>query len=258
MEILSSKNYQEFLAYFPNIRTSLKEWQLVDVRLNGEPGTTLPIEKAAEMVHALFKDKEGKIFPCSDRALIMLIHWGRGDDPLLIPKNIETKFPPGSCKVVVHAPTAEGLGKLEILIQQGSASGQPPAVIRAGRWGNVILVADDDMYMRLLVKKGATGLATIHEVDNGSGVLAAYKEHAPDILFLDIHLPGRSGMDILSDIMAFDPQAYIIMLSADSSRDNVATAIEHGAKGFMAKPFTKEKLAEHLKNCPTFSKIASV
>jgi DNA-binding NarL/FixJ family response regulator len=41
------------------------------------------------------------------------------------------------------------------------------------------------------------------------------------------------------------------MLSADSSQGNVAHAMQQGAKGFMAKPFAKDKLLEHLKKCPT-------
>jgi two-component system, chemotaxis family, chemotaxis protein CheY len=251
MEILLPKDYKKLLDFLPSITSSLKEWQVVDIKLIGDtPG--LPVAQVAELVQNLFADKEGRLYPCNDRELVMVVRAGKEPDPQVIPRRIETRLPPGSCRVLVHEPTPEGLGKLEILIR---ASGTPASSVfstrRAGRKENVILVADDDMYMRLLVKKGAADHAGVQEAADGNEVIAAYKEHAPDILFLDIHLPGRSGTEILNEIMAMDRDAFVIMLSADSSRDNVESAMQQGAKGFMAKPFTKERLLEYIKKCPT-------
>jgi two-component system chemotaxis response regulator CheY len=255
MDILSSKQYQELLDFLPTLRNSLKEWQLVDIRLVGGTEKSVPVDQVVQMVHELFRDKEGKIFPCSEREICLLIHWKPEQDPLQIPKKIENKLPAGSCKVVVHEPTPEGLGKLEILFRQEKPvwGVNPFAATRTARRENVVLVADDDMYMRLLVKKGVPEGATVHEVADGNEILETYKKIVPDIVFLDIHMPGRSGMDLLPELKKLDPDAHIIMLSADSSQDNVEHAVAEGAKGFMAKPFTKEKLNEHLKKCPTFS-----
>jgi two-component system, chemotaxis family, chemotaxis protein CheY len=83
--------------------------------------------------------------------------------------------------------------------------------------------------------------------------MAAYKQYAPDILLLDIHMPGKDGLEVLHDIQDIDPQAYIIMLSADSSAENVGYTLQEGAKGFMTKPFTREKLLELTHKCPTIS-----
>ncbi len=254
MEILSHKNYQQLLDYLPNIKSSLKEWQLVDIRLTENSDTNFTAAKAAELVHTAFKDKEGKIYLCNEREIFMLIRWGEGIDPLLIAKPIEEHLPKGSCKISVHEPTPEGLQKLEMLISyRKSSESSPFADMRASRRENVILVADDDMYMRTLVKKGAASIATVQEVANGNEIITAYKKHTPDILFLDIHMPGRDGTEVLHDILAIDADAYVIMLSADSSQENVAETTKKGAKGFMTKPFTKEKLLEYVKLCPTLS-----
>lgn len=254
MEIISRKNYQELLDYLPSIKSSFKQWQLVDIRLSQESHGELTPAAVAELVHGLFKDKKGKIYLCNDREIFMLIHWGEGGNPQLIVKPIEERLPPGSCHITSMAPTAEGLQKLELVVNPvKSALRSPYAERRTARRENIVLVADDDMYMRLLVKKGISGQATVHEVADGNEVISAYQQHVPDIVFLDIHLPSKEGPQLLQELLAIDPQAHIIMLSADSSSENVSHTMREGAKGFMAKPFTKEKLLEYLKKCPTFS-----
>lgn len=253
MEILSHKNYRELLDFLPVIKASLKEWQLVDVRLVDEDEKLTPNE-TGEMIRTLFKDFDGKIYLCNDHDIFMLIRWGQTADPMQIPKRIENTLPPGSCEVQVQQPTPEGLQKLVVQIRLGRPQENAScADTRAARRGNVVLVADDDMYMRTLLKKGVATHAACYEVDNGKEVMAAYKKYMPDILFLDIHLPGRTGIDILSEVMEADPNAYVIMFSADSSRDKVEQTIQNGAKGFMTKPFSRERLNEYIKNCPTFS-----
>ena len=64
-------------------------------------------------------------------------------------------------------------------------------------------------------------------------------------------MPGKSGIDILEEILMFDQTAFIVMLSADTAKDNVLETRKLGAKGFVAKPFTKEKLVDMLQKCPT-------
>lgn len=80
--------------------------------------------------------------------------------------------------------------------------------------------------------------------------MAAYKNHKPNIVFLDIHLPGRNGKEILNDIRAFDENAFVIMLSADSNKDNVVDSVRGGARAFITKPFTRETLHKYYLMCP--------
>ena len=51
--------------------------------------------------------------------------------------------------------------------------------------------------------------------------------------------------------MEVDPQAYVIMLSADANKDRIMDCIKMGAKGFIAKPFNGEKLFDYIRRCPT-------
>lgn len=253
MEILSRKEYKDLFGYIASIRPSLKQWQMVSITLVEGRSKELTVDKAAEMVHTLFNNREGKIYVCDPHNIVMLIRWGEQDDPLLIPKKVESRLPPGSSKVTVRETTLEGLKNLEILIEMGLTPTFTEADIRFSRKENVVLIADDDVYMRLLVKKALPHGTIVHETGSGSEVLAAYKKYIPDITFLDIHLPEKNGTSVLPEIMGFDKSAYIIMLSADSSLDNVARATQKGAKGFMAKPFTKDRLMEFVNKCPSFS-----
>ncbi len=116
---------------------------------------------------------------------------------------------------------------------------------------NIVLLADDDLFMRLMVKKGLGDEFQIIELADGADVVARYQEQKPDIVFLDIHLPKKNGLDVLKEIMEFDQNAYVVMLSADSTHEKVHNCRQLGAKGFITKPFTKDKLHEYLMRCPT-------
>lgn len=251
MEILSYKNHLDLLNYLPHIKASLKEWLFVDVRLTESCDKDFTVNDAAQLIHTVFGSKEGKLYICNDREILMLLHWGRTYNASEIAKSVEDRLPAGSCEVRAHEPTPEGVAKFEMLITYKKPVGL--ADLRRARPEKIILVADDDMYMRLLVKKGVSEKMTVYEVDDGNEVLRAYKKYVPDILFLDIHLPNKEGTSVLGDILSIDPKAYIIMLSSDSSRENVAFTLKQGAKGFLTKPFTKERLLECVKQCPTIS-----
>jgi len=113
-----------------------------------------------------------------------------------------------------------------------------------------VLVAEDDFYMRSLVKAALGDVLNVVEVESGDQVLAAYKEHKPVIVLLDIHLPKKSGNEVLQDLLAHDPEAYVTILSADSALDNVKFMHGKGAKGFITKPFTRDTLVKYVFCCP--------
>ncbi|MBU6234629.1 MAG: response regulator [Alphaproteobacteria bacterium] len=125
--------------------------------------------------------------------------------------------------------------------------------MRGSRTANLVLVADDNEFVRFLIKKWLGDNAEIHEVGHGNDVVDKYNELQPDVLFLDIHLPGKNGKEILKEIMKKDHSAFVVMLSADSKKDNVVFTIQAGAKAFMTKPFTRQTLDKFYHMCPTIS-----
>lgn len=109
-----------------------------------------------------------------------------------------------------------------------------------------LMLVDDDPFSRQLVRMALMPGFSVSQVSDGRSCVASYSRIAPDVLFLDIGLPDISGLDVLKKILSIDPQAYVVMLSGKGDRDNIAKAMEHGAKGFVGKPFSKAKLLEYI------------
>ncbi len=121
---------------------------------------------------------------------------------------------------------------------------------RKDRKKTEIMVVEDDPFSRALVQKSLAETGNISLVEDGQMALTQYFKVAPDILFLDIGLPDIDGHDVLAKILKHDPHAFIIMLSGKGDKDNVTKAIQNGAKGFVGKPFTREKLAQYIQKSP--------
>ena len=128
--------------------------------------------------------------------------------------------------------------------------------VRAARTGIEILLVEDDLFSRKMVRGVLEKNYRVTTADKGLGALKSYVTTGPDIIFLDIELPDVTGHDILKRIMQIDPSAYVIMLSGNGDRQNIMKAIEAGAKGFIAKPFTKDKLMQYIQKCPQLSHSA--
>lgn len=109
-----------------------------------------------------------------------------------------------------------------------------------------VLVVEDDPFSARMVKNAIQQDVSVSLAENGKSALQQYLSLAPDIVFLDINLPDVNGLDLLKRILSFDDGAYIIMLSGNSDKHNVLTAIQKGAKGFVGKPFSRDKLMHYI------------
>lgn len=123
---------------------------------------------------------------------------------------------------------------------------------RLARAALEILVVEDDPFSRKLINNSLRGDFTITGAEDGQAAIMLYAVKAPDIVFLDIEMPDITGHDVLSKLMLIDPGAYIVMLSGNGNRENIMRAMSSGAKGFVGKPFTREKLISYIQRCSTF------
>ncbi|MBI1274820.1 response regulator [bacterium] len=114
-----------------------------------------------------------------------------------------------------------------------------------------VMLVEDDTFSRRLVGNILSKKYNLTSLENAESALTTYAQLAPDILFLDINLPNVTGHELLDRILLLDPQAYIIMLSGNSDKENVLQAMQRGAKGFVAKPFTPDKIYQYIERCPT-------
>ena len=119
----------------------------------------------------------------------------------------------------------------------------------------LVMVVEDD---RFTLHYTSTILSKEYDLvlaKNGEEAIELYMENAPDIVFLDIHLPGLSGHDVLQAIYAVDPAAFVVMLSVDSIRENITKASQFGAKRFLKKPFSKERMIDMVRTSPYVREI---
>ena len=106
-----------------------------------------------------------------------------------------------------------------------------------------VMIVDDALFMRNMLKDicARAGFEVVAEADNGEAAGALYREHRPDLVTMDIVMPRRSGIEALQEIMAADPQARVVMVSALGQDSLVLEAVEAGARDFIVKPFKEEK-----------------
>ena len=106
-----------------------------------------------------------------------------------------------------------------------------------------VLIVDDELIIRSWIRTALHNLdcRVLEEVADGTQAVLRHAKLSPDITFLDINMPGKNGIDTLREILCNTPDAFIVMVSAHSTLDNVQRAIEHGASGFIVKPFSVNK-----------------
>ena len=108
------------------------------------------------------------------------------------------------------------------------------------------LVVDDvDLAQNLMTKMlRSMGFRTIRVANNGEAGLRAFDAYHPDIVFLDIDMPRMDGLEALTHIKEHAPQAFVTLVSANSTLANVQRAIANGANGFIVKPYNFRKVRE--------------
>ncbi len=107
-----------------------------------------------------------------------------------------------------------------------------------------VLVVDDLPFMRKLLREVLTeaGYTVVAEASDGRQALAAFAQHQPDLVVLDITMPVMDGITALRRMLALDPRARVVMCSALGEQQMILRAIRLGAKDFVVKPFRPERM----------------
>lgn len=109
-----------------------------------------------------------------------------------------------------------------------------------------IMLVDDAAFMRMMIKNTLTqqGYTDIVEAQDGAEAVTKFDEENPDLVFMDITMPNMDGLQALKKIKETHPDAKIVMCTAMGQETMVLDAIKSGAKDFIVKPFTPERIAE--------------
>ncbi|MDF2619170.1 MAG: two component transcriptional regulator, LuxR family [Xanthobacteraceae bacterium] len=123
-----------------------------------------------------------------------------------------------------------------------------------------ILLVDDhpvvrEGYRRLLGRQ--PGFSVVAEAGDGEAARAAFAEHRPDIVLMDLSMPGGGGFTAAEAILAGDPHARIIVVSMHQGAIFAQKAMAAGARGFVSKSSSPEELIRAIKTVMSGRRVLS-
>lgn len=111
-----------------------------------------------------------------------------------------------------------------------------------------VLIVDDSMLAVEVLKNALEELGhkVVKAARTGNEAVAAYKTFNPDVVTMDVTMPGMDGIAATERILKEYPDARIVMVTSHTQQGTVMDALKAGAKGYIVKPFQTEKLREVL------------
>ncbi|MDR4505496.1 MAG: sigma-54 dependent transcriptional regulator [Candidatus Scalindua sp.] len=107
----------------------------------------------------------------------------------------------------------------------------------------VILVVDDEETIRSCLKEALEGEGyKVYIEENGKNSLSLIKRVVPDLVLVDLKMPGMNGIDLLREVKSLDRNILVILLTGHGSVDTAVTAIKAGAFDYLEKPFKIEHI----------------
>lgn len=112
-----------------------------------------------------------------------------------------------------------------------------------------VMVVDDDALMREVLKAllRDEGFEVAGEARDGQSALSLLERIRPDIVCLDVNMPGVSGIEVLKTIRSRFPDIRVVMITGDSSMGTVREAVGFGAIGYIIKPFKAGRVSASLR-----------
>jgi nitrogen regulation protein NR(I) len=107
---------------------------------------------------------------------------------------------------------------------------------------NILIVDDERPIRRILSMLLQERQHRVTEVGSGEEALAAFPNARPDLVLLDLKLPGMDGLDTLKRLRAFDPRLDVVMMTAHGTISSAVEAMRRGAFDYIAKPFDNDEL----------------
>ena len=109
-----------------------------------------------------------------------------------------------------------------------------------------VLIVDDALFMRSMLRDifEPAGWQVVAEVESGERAIEEYQSLRPDLVTMDIVMPGMGGIETLKKILHEDPAARIVVCSALGQKNLILEAINAGARDFIVKPFKIEQVLE--------------
>jgi DNA-binding NarL/FixJ family response regulator len=114
-----------------------------------------------------------------------------------------------------------------------------------------ILLVEDQYFARVAmhsVLDGREDMQIVAETPNGAEALPLFERHRPDLVIMDLRLPGLSGFEAIKQLRAANPAARIVVLSNYDGSEDVHRAISAGATAYLTKDAGAEELVEAIRS----------
>lgn len=110
------------------------------------------------------------------------------------------------------------------------------------------LIADDEKHIRSYVRLilNRLGVAEVHEAGNGRDAIELFRSVRPELVLLDINMPGMTGLEVIPEIMKIDPDAVVIILTGHASRHLVEGSVRAGAVQYIRKDTPQQEISDIL------------
>ncbi len=110
----------------------------------------------------------------------------------------------------------------------------------------ILAIDDEDSILQLVEAYLVAEGYTVHTAPDGPAGLAAFRRHKPDLIILDVMLPGLNGLDVLQQIRR-ESDVYVLMLTAKSEEVDRVVGLTVGADDYLTKPFSPRELVARVK-----------
>ncbi|MBI4997322.1 MAG: response regulator [Rhodocyclales bacterium] len=109
-----------------------------------------------------------------------------------------------------------------------------------------LLIVDDSNVIRGKIARSLTrfGIEIVGLVANGKDAVTRFRITRPDVVTMDLTMPGMDGLECIRAITRIDPTVRILVVSALADKSTAIQALKEGAQGFLCKPFTDDELTE--------------
>lgn len=123
---------------------------------------------------------------------------------------------------------------------------------------NSILIIDDEAYLRstlaIILKRAGYSVTT---ADGAQEALQVLLNNHFDLVFLDLKMPGKDGMELLPEIRLLDPNLPVLILTANASLETAIQSMRMGAIGYLMKPIDPEQIISRVDEIIQEEKIES-
>ena len=100
-----------------------------------------------------------------------------------------------------------------------------------------VLIVDDEPELTEVVREYLQDHFEVVVANNGPAALASFRQRRPDVVFLDISMPGPSGVDVLKELRRADPTLPVIMVTVNTEAAVLQECLREGAFAYVPKPF---------------------